>query len=332
MDEGKSCEKCQDGNQNCISVNNCSKCFEGYKLINGKCEYYCTVGSYYQCKTCDFNERNKCKDCNPGYYLPNNQSNCYYCESHCLSCYGDVYNPICTLCDYGYILSNNKCIKKYNLGNYNYYCKTCDILIPENCGSCNDGYYLSINYKRYCYYCGSYRIKRCHQNSNYIIILDECNPGYILIRNSCVEKCDSNNYWSRCLVCNEEPDKLDQCKQCKEGYYLPTNMENNYCYYCPNNCKSCEGTFYNTICKECYNGYILSGGKCLKECYIGNNKSCKSCNPSPGKINRCLDCNEGYYLPDNNNQEYCFKCPNNCQKCNSYDGYEILLNAILDII
>ena len=99
-------------------------------------------------------------------------------------------------------------------------------------------------------------------------------------------------------------------------------MENSYCYYCPNNCKSCEGTSYNTICKECYNGYILSGGKCLKECYIGNNRSCKSCNPNPGKINRCLDCNEGYYLPDNNNQEYCLKCPNNCQKCNSIDGYE----------
>ena len=320
--EGKSCEKCQDGCQSCISANNCSKCIEGYKLINGKCEYYCTVGSYYQCKTCDFNERNKCKDCNPGYYLPNNQSNCYYCESHCISCYGDIYNPICTLCDYGYSLSNNKCIKKCNLGNYNYYCKTCDILIPENCGSCHDGYYLSINYKRYCYYCGSYRIKRCHQDSNYNIIIDECYPDYILIRNSCVEKCDSNNYWSRCLVCNEEHDKLDQCKQCKEGYYLPTDMENSYCYYCPNNCKSCEGTSYNTICKECYNGYILSGGKCLKECYIGNNRSCKSCNPNPGKINRCLDCNEGYYLPDNNNQEYCLKCPNNCQKCNSIDGYE----------
>ena len=42
---------------------------------------------------------------------------------------------------------------------------------------------------------GSYRIKKCHQESNYSIIIDECYSDYILLRNSCVEKCDINNYW-----------------------------------------------------------------------------------------------------------------------------------------
>ena len=165
---------------------------------------------------------------NPGYYLPNNsltQSYCSYSGSNCLSCYGSYNNPICTQCNSGYYLSNNKCIKKCNLGYYHDYCKTCDEKISQNCGSFHDGYYLAIHYKRYCSYCGSYRIKKYHQESNYSIIIDECYSDYLLLRNSCVEKCDISNYWSRCLVCNEEPDKLDQCKRCKEGYYLPTNSD-----------------------------------------------------------------------------------------------------------
>ena len=326
--EGTICESCSEGCKTCIDENNCNECMEGYKLVDGRCNFYCNIGSYSSCKSCDFNEMNKCKDCNPGYYLPNNslstQSYCSYCGSNCLSCYGNNDNPICTQCYSGYYLSNNKCIRQCNLGYYYDYCKTCDESNLGNCGSCYDGYYLAINYKSYCSYCGSYKIKKCHQESNYAIIVDECYSDYILIRNSCVEKCDSKSYWSNCLICNEEYDKLDQCKQCKEGYYLPTNLDNNYCYYCPYNCKSCEGSDYEPTCTSCYDGYKLSGGKCLKDCTIGNNYLCKSCNSEPGKIDRCLECNEGYYLPDNNYyQNQCSKCPNNCQKCKGIDYYYV---------
>ena len=337
LGEGKICEECSEGCKTCTSES-CSQCMEEYKLIGDNCEKYCTIGSNLKCKTCDFNVKNKCKDCNPGYYLPNDdildKSKCYSCGSNCMSCYGNSNNHICTQCYYGYRLSNGECIKQCDLGYYDY-CKTCDTVIPENCGSCNDGYYLPIYYKRYCNYCGSYRIKKCHQNSDYNIIIDECYYDYILIRNSCVEKCDSTNYWSNCLVCNEEPDKLDQCKQCKNGYYLPIEFGDYYCYSCPYNCKSCEGSYYNPTCTECYDGYQLSGGKCLTECNIGNNELCKSCNPEPGKIDRCLECNEYYYLPDNNyyydyyyyyydynNQNQCLSCPNYCKKCigNEYNA------------
>ena len=176
------------------------------------------------------------------------------------------------------------------LGSYDY-CKTCDSTNPKNCGSCNDGYYLPIgNYKRYCNYCGSPKIKKCHQEKDYTIIIDECTSDYVLLRNNCVEKCDSQSYFSRCTVCNEEPDKLDQCKECKEGYYLPTDYDNTYCYYCPYPCSSCYGNSYNPTCTSCYDGYILSGGKCLKNCTIGDNNLCKSCNTEPGKIDKiCRD-------------------------------------------
>ena len=329
--EGKQCQECSEGCKRCTNENSCTECNDGYKLVDGQCTFYCTVGSYpSSCKSCDFDQTNKCKDCNQGYYLPTSgtQSQCSDCGSYCLSCYGNNnYNPTCTQCYPGYYLSNNRCTRLCNLGSYYDYCKTCDDNNMGYCGSCHDGYYLPINYysRRYCSYCGSYRIKKCHQDRNYNIIVDECKPGYILLRNTCAEKCDTNNYWTRCLICNEEPDKLDQCKQCKEGYYLPDNMDNSYCYYCPYNCKSCKGSYYDPICTSCYDGYKLSGGKCLKDCVTGNNDKCKSCNQEPGKIDRCFDCNEGYFLPlsEYYYQYRCYQCPNNCKRCNgTYDSYQ----------
>ena len=303
-------------------------------IINS-CIKYCITGNYDNCKSCDFNETDKCKDCNPGYYLPYDaltKSRCYSCGPYCLYCLGSMNDPICTQCDTGFYLSDGNCLRACTLGSYDY-CKTCDSTNPKNCGSCNDGYYLPIgNYKRYCNYCGSPKIKKCHQEKNYTIIIDECTSDYVLLRNNCVEKCDSQSYFSRCTVCNEEPDKLDQCKECKEGYYLPTDYDNTYCYYCPYPCSSCYGNSYNPTCTSCYDGYILSGGKCLKNCTIGDNNLCKSCNTEPGKIDKCLECNERYYLPRNTNQQSCMSCPNNCKKCEGNNclecdtGYHLVQN------
>ena len=50
----------------------------------------------HKCKSCDFNKKNKCKECNTGYYLPNDaldKSKCYRCSYDCISCYGDWYDP-----------------------------------------------------------------------------------------------------------------------------------------------------------------------------------------------------------------------------------------------
>ncbi|MBO6243603.1 MAG: hypothetical protein J6O41_03425 [Clostridia bacterium] len=61
----------------------------------------------------------------------------------------------------------------------------------------------------------------------------------------------------------------------------------------------------------------------MKNCTIGNNELCKNCNTEQGKIDKCLDCNDGYYLPINDEQKQCSQCPNNCQKCNSIDNYNV---------
>ena len=59
--------------------------------------------------------------------------------------------------------------------------------------------------------------------------------------------------------------------------------------------------------------------KLEEECYIGDNEKCKSC-----RINSvmCNDCNEGYYLPDDDrfSKTECIKCEEGCAKCTG-DGY-----------
>ena len=335
-DGAKYCTNCPEGCQVCLDYNTCTKCKEGYKLENGKCEFYCEIGSTSNCYSCDYNEKYKCKECYYGYFLPDGETNnCISCGLNCVSCTGEKNNPICTQCNYGYKLNDGKCIKQCNLG-YNWdYCKTCDIHNPNYCGSCFEGYYISSYYKSYCTYCGSYKIKQCHQNSDGNIIVDECYSDYILLKNQCVEKCDASKYWLYCLVCNEEQDKIDQCKKCKDGYYLPYDTEQkSYCYSCPDSCKSCEGSYYNPTCTECREGYTLSGGKCLKECIKGGGNKCKSCKTEEGKIDQCLECNDGYYLETYdydyydyyyyyyyNSQSYCLACPNDCTKC-QYNGYK----------
>lgn len=329
VDGMKYCEKCPEVCQACLDNNTCTKCIDGYKLENGKCEFYCQIGSISNCNSCDYNEKYKCKECYYGYFLLDGETNnCIYCGSNCASCTGQKNNPICTQCNYGYKLIDGKCIKQCNLG-YNWdYCKTCDTNNPSYCGSCFEGYYISSYYKSYCSYCGSYKIKQCHQSSDGNIIVDECYSDYILLNNQCVEKCDTSKYWLYCLVCNEEEDQIDQCKQCKDGYYLPYDTkQKSYCYSCPNSCKSCEGSYYNPTCTECREGYTLSGGKCLKECIKGGGNKCKSCKTEEGKIDQCLECNDGYYLETYddyfnyyNSHSYCLPCPNNCIKC-QYNGY-----------
>ena len=277
-------------------------------------------------------EVNKCESCNLGYYLPSNlndKSRCTPCDIlHCLKCEGTLEEKICTECEYGYKLQDQQCIKACVLG-WDSFCKTCNYEKESICGSCYEGYYLpeNDNEKTSCKYCGSYLIKKCHEENNQIIV-DECfYNDYTVLRNKCVPKCKNiyQNKYSYCKTCNNDPEKIDECKECIQGYYLPINENNQYCYPCPNECKSCKATFSNVVCSECLDNYILYEGRCIKNC---NAKSygnyCKTCNTEPGKNDRCLTCNIGYYLPDYTydyiyNNKKCTKCPDLCTECELSD-------------
>ena len=59
--------------------------------------------------------------------------------------------------------------------------------------------------------------------------------------------------------------------------------------------------------------------KKLKECTIGDNEKCQSCNSKSNLRNQCENCNYGYYLPSDGNKIICEKC-NKIEKCLECSG------------
>ena len=155
----------------------------------------------------------------------------------------------------------------------------------------------------------------------------KCEEGYFLDDNECIKKCEIGEN-EKCNSCYSKYPKF--CNSCNEKFYLP-DKNSIECKKCEiDNCLECIGNNSYTQCIKWENDYILSGGICLKNCEIGDNNKCLKCNDEPGKINQCSMCNNGYYLPENNEYKNtrCEKClidgcmtcsgnliENNCTKC-----------------
>ena len=191
----------------------------------------------------------------------------------------------------------------------------------DQCLECYKGFYLSNDEKKQCIKCDIDNCKECEGNAA-DKKCSKCLEGYILSGKKCLKPCEINEN-SQCKICNNEEEKIDQCLECNKGFYLPKD-NNSYCEKCDiDNCKECEGNTTYTKCSICEGDYILSGNKCLKPCETNENSQCKKCNNEEEKIDQCLECYKGFYLPKDNNT-YCEKCSiknceicenNNCTKC-----------------
>ena len=222
----------------------------------------------------------------------------------------------------------NAITEKFNLTcekGENSKCKTCQqgLLYSRYCESCNEGYYIPHQKKRkeclkcleHCKACvGTVSMNICYR----------CQEGYYPKNGICVKKCDISNI-TQCSSCNSSLQHL--CETCNDGYFLPED-DKTKCKICDmENCNKCEGNLNYTKCVSCEENFILSGNKCLKNCTINETTQCKKCNPEEGKIDQCLECNGGFYLPEEN-KTHCEKCSiencemcenNNCSKC--FDGF-----------
>ena len=151
---------------------------------------------------------------------------------------------------------------------------------------------------------------------NFCAFCKKCDEGYFFNYDECVKKCDIGEK-EKCNSCN--PLYPQFCDSCNENYFLPDNTNSTKCKKCPiENCFECIGNISHTKCIMCMDDFILTGGLCLKKCEIGNNNKCLKCNEEEGKINQCSVCNNGYYLPqnDNYNKTQCEKCLiNGCMTC-----------------
>lgn len=338
-----SCNSCEvDNCVKCERKSECHLCIEQYVPLNGICFKTCQTGENEKCHSCNntlFEITENCLDCNEGFYLPidsEDRTKCKSCGIGCLNCYGKVNESICYKCKEGFLLYNNECTQNCLLGSGEL-CLTCDS--GENglyCGSCNEGYYLPINLteRKRCKKCRADMIN-CHQDENNDIIPDQCYYPFIPSGKYCMEQCVTG-YETNCSSCSQVPGEIDKCGTCLTGFYLPIDSSSKKnCSYCGSGCKICNGTFSIKTCTECWNDYMLYKGKCIKNCTISNhNNYCKSCNPEPGKNDRCLACNEGYYLPTYSTDIYfnrkCTKCPDYCKNCNGDYNNSICTSCISD--
>ena len=267
-----SCDECETQ-----EYGKCTKCREGFKLIDGKCP--CSDHSCALC-TSGLAGLNICFLCKNGYYRHNND--CYCLINNCEQCWEDT----CLKCVNGYFFNTttNECEKLEDEEKI-----TC---FDENCDSCFSGE------KGACEYCKDGYTERkgeCHE----LPILDlnsSCPEGYYESGDVCLETCSgveckvpyyNTGYYScpsnKCLICVNKELKIfsecdnseicslmegclncitnDECVICGQGYYLLGGI----CKKCIDGCSVCSN---NNTCDYCMSGYELNSDN---QCIFTNN-------------------------------------------------------------
>ena len=238
---------------------------KNFRIANINSNEECEIGNNEKCKTCSHQIKQNCLTCNEGYYLPYHKMynrKCLPCNKteHCNSCFGEKNYIVCTSCDEGYTLSENLCIIPSCVIGENEKCKTCNKLIKNECQTCNEGFYLpSDGNKKICEKC---KINNCEECSGTIKnpICLKCKIGFELYNNNCEEqKCIIGNN-EKCTSCSKEKGKEEECGECNDGYFIPTNSNlKTQCSKCSlKNCKKCSGKLNNDTCLECNNNYITT--------------------------------------------------------------------------
>ena len=245
----KICEKC--------SMDGCKKC-KG-NLNNDEC---------LECSGSTTIIRNEkiisCKNCNKGYFIPDDDTNCKNCTINgCKECKGSSNDIECADCgDLIPIKINGKikqcisCGDGYFVPDNGTNCQKCSL---DGCKKCN-----GTLYNNECLECkGSTTIIR----NNKIILCNNCNEGYFVPddRTTC-QKCSLEG----CIKCNGTYSN-NQCTDCGdlESVYL-----NGKIIACNNTCETgleekCLSCHKSKIeCTSCNIGYKLVNGKCKPDFFI----------------------------------------------------------------
>ena len=222
-------------------------------------------------------------------------------------------------------------------------CKNCNEEKGKKmyCKECNSGYYLPTNEispKTKC--------QKCENNCTECFMVNDeiqcssCEENYTLFEGRCIENCKIGDNDS-CASCNFD-GKNNECLTCNPGYYLDENTKTSCKIIEIDLCIKAKMVSGNVLCTECESGYGVKNNECVEMCVTGEKEKCASCDLSNEKYTSCLTCNEGYYLPDDNdaNQGFCLPCTENCKKCegnSTYtkcnecnDGYNVHINYFYD--
>ncbi len=258
-------------------------------LESGRCVQTCEKASGYKKvgKKCDKCLVENCEDC-------------------------DKHNSICKRCLKNYFLTeDNNCVSK-----------------------CPEGHYVK-DFNQKCFKCPTYCLK-CDKDRNCLKCEDkkilfenkcvlECPIGYKIVLSEAKLTCEKNQGFDKCDEYNEKGD----CLKCTKNYFLSTadnkcsencpegtfaNKKDNICSLCSANCITCLNEKECLKCKKkfdlnlnkmcvgkCPQKTVVIDGKCV-ECE-NIDKHCNMCDKD--SLNKCVQCDEGFYLDSN-------KCVSNC--------------------
>ena len=288
----------------------------------------------------------ECGECNEEYYYDKSKHKCIERDknkknSNLNNCKVVLNGNNCYKCNKDYYLNmaDLSCYKNIEINNKFYKCAKTDIN-GINCEECIENYYLASKNKicspiKGCALFENNKCKACEDGLCHNLNSDLCFPMNIssYINNKefnkfCINCYETNLEGTSCFRClndfivgengvcintyNCEEAYNGKCLKCKDNYCL--NKEKACVLTDINNCLKCENEDrYNKKCSECNPGYVLNENNICLKC--GNN--CKICSNE----NNCLECFEGFYLTQNNNNEeerekyICKKCNKGSKKC-----------------
>ncbi|KAL4477517.1 hypothetical protein ABPG74_002667, partial [Tetrahymena malaccensis] len=279
---------CQ-GSQGFTSV--CSFCTSGYIFFPSSLS--CGLASVCNQGQNNFNGICCPSQCQACIFYISDENVCVQCNVACKQCIGPT-DQDCTLCSRSYfeldVNTNKRCVKYFN----NYLKSS-----SQNCQICNYQYIICStvtqtysmlqvdqtmqNNQNYCYVCSCLQCQSGYVKFNEKQCANDCdqvgyNYEYNIQTNSC--QCQAGyNY----QVKNPYKSNFDCTKEYGFGYYC---NENNQCFQCSDNCRTCSDS---QTCTKCNNGSYLWLNNCVKECF-------PSLNIVPNIEQGLCECPQGYFL------------------------------------
>ena len=296
---------------NCAEIINfkkCRRCNSGFYLSE---DWKCIQNPQPTLPNCiTYSSANACSKCEVGYRL-SSLATCIEVTpvKRCIDYDTSAFKTVCLKCEEEYYLtSNSTCTsrsRKY-IDNCLFYA-----VDKDECETCQDGYKVTSDGAK-CLediaHCESYNIST---NSSSEHTCNRCQDKYFMASDKeCKEGTVSD--------CKEYEPNLDQCVQCKEGFYLESGrscLAHNELAHCEvyhpdkkNKCLKCENLYLlftisnlcvsaneipgciqyssESTCQKCDQGYILSETSCVSlpdnmNCLVAESlEECSLCKPN----------------------------------------------------
>lgn len=308
LNEDGLCSLCSALCETCTLKEECQSCKteDPYNalLFGDSCINDCSVVQDH-CVECiqspDSHDEVDCTECDYGFYLSDDHSECLDCNDNCEIC---PSLDICPVCDPGYLEfpeESGNCIPDCTL--YLNECTECST--PHNCTECSEEtfppVFLSSEIND-CEQCLDPKCLSCDEDE-----CNQCEEGWEVNPEDeldCIVECQFID--PKCEECSVE----GVCDQCEDGtFWNGVSCEN-----CDSSCELCDAAG----CTECdFPDYLLIDHECVPNCSEIDDE-CTVCESTSD----CTECSIGFYL---SNGDRCNECGETCKNCDE-DGCTECIN------